>query len=226
MKKLYCGLILFFISPPLFADNIIDRIQQLEGSIVAIHTELIKDLKAPNNPNKKSAIYTRNAAGIIIDPTGIIVTNTHTIINAPIIWVTLTNGSRYQASLLSARVDDDFSLIKIKPDQPLQAVELANSNSANLGEPIIAIGNSEFNQRTLLSGEIKTLLTNKQNGNVEFIAINLNLYRGDSGGPVFDRNGRLLGMVMAKLKTENASTFIIPANKIREQYWHDKQNMP
>lgn len=224
MRCTYFVFIFFFILTPIAfcQTNIIDKIQQLQPSIVSVQTSLTKIINIPDSKDKRTAIYTRTGAGVIIDSSGIIVTNTHTIINAPSISVVLNDGRSFPARLIIANLDYDFSLLKIDTPEPLIATELANSNSANLGEPIVAIGSSELNQNSLLAGEISSLVTNRSSGSVEFVEVNLSLYRGDSGGPVFDRNGRLLGIIMAKHKLKQNSAVIIAANKIRELYWHSK----
>ncbi len=216
-------MIVFLTAQPIFAEeNIIDKIQLLEPSIVTVQTELVKIITMPNSQNRKTATYTRTACGVIIDPSGIIVTNTHTIINAPVVYVILPTGEKIQAEVMFASLGYDFSLLKINTKTPLTALSLADSNAAQVNEPIIAVGSTEFNKSTLLSGTIVNLVTSQSTGNVEFIDINVNLYHGDSGGPVFDRNGRLLGIVMAKHKSLQNIAVIIASNKIRDEYWHYK----
>ncbi len=223
MPYLFALVLVFLFPLTAFAENnIIDKIQQLQQGIVTVETELVKIINVPNSHNKRTATYTRSGCGVIIDASGIIVTNTHTIINAPAIYVILPNGQKIPAEVVFASLSHDFSLLKIQTDQPLTAITLADSNTAKIGEPIIIVGNSDFNQSSLLSGNIQRILASRSSNIIEFIEVNVYLHKGDSGGPVFDRNGHLLGIVMAKHKSAQNIAVIIAANKIRDEYWHYK----
>lgn len=105
--------------------TLIDRIQQTEKSIVAVKTELTRIM--PTNP-PKMATFERTAAGLVIDPTGIIVTNTHTIIHAPFIFVILPDGTKLPAQVIFSSESYDFSFLKIQPPYPLAIVRWADSS--------------------------------------------------------------------------------------------------
>src|SRR5580658_8401472 len=116
-------LALFFITLKDFSSfawadtNLIDRIQQTEKSIVTVRTELTRVM--PTTP-PQIATYYRTAAGLVIDPSGIIVTNTHTIIHAPFIFVILRDGTKLPAQVLFASGEFDFSFLRINPPYPLK----------------------------------------------------------------------------------------------------------
>ncbi len=226
MRFLVLLLIICASSSAFAQDNLINKIQQLEQGIVTVSTELVKIQHNDNDKDRRVVTYSRTGSGVVIDSSGIIVTNTHTIINAPYIWVILADGTKYQADVIGVNMDYDFSLLKINPPSPLIAIQLADSNSAHIDDEIIAIGSSELNQSSMLSGKITSIVQNKTTGNTEFVEVRLNLYKGDSGGPVFDRNGRLLGIVMAKHKMAEDKGVIIASNKIRDEYWNYRKNVP
>ncbi len=200
--------------------NMIEQLEELRPSLVKIKTEYQRIY------DQKMASYERSGTGIIIDPSGIIVTNTHIIWHAPKVTITLHDGRQFTPKLLYVSQEYDFSLLKIDVPDQLSPITWANTQSATLGETIFAIGNSDIDQSSLLQGNIKALVQNQTNGNIEFIECDLNLHHGDSGGPIFNSNGHLLGMVMAKLKDQDRTSLAIAANKIREQYWKYQHNMP
>ena len=197
-------------------ESLISRMQNIQSSIVSVRTVFEKELTTQSG-RRGIASYERNGAGIIIDPSGIIVTNTHIVINAPKILVALSNGKVYEATTLYAS-EADFSFIKIDTGYPLPPIEWADSSQAQLGEPIIAIGNSEYNNQSILGGEITSLLESISSNTIEMIELNLNLYKGDSGGPILNQHGQFLGLIMAKRTTQDRKSYAIASDKIRQEY--------
>ena len=157
---LYNVLLLRYIHCAWADSNLIDRIQQTEKSIVTVRTELTRVM--PTNPPQMATFY-RTAAGIVIDPSGIIVTNTHTIIHAPFIFVILRDGTKLPAQVLFASGEYDFSFLRIYPPHPLPCVSWADSSLINIGDPIIAVGNSDYDNQSIMSGHIKSILQNHVN---------------------------------------------------------------
>jgi len=203
--------------------NLIDRIQQTEKSIVRVRTELTTVTHA--TPPQKITYY-RTAAGIVIDPSGIIVVNTHTIIDAPFIYVTLRDGTKLHAQLIYSSSKYDFSFLRVYPHHPLKSVKWADSSRITVGDKIIAVGNSDYDNHSILSGHVKRLLQKHPKTSVDFLELDLQLYHGDSGGPILDDQGHLLGMIMAKRESEYNSSIAIASNKIHRQYLQYKKNMP
>jgi S1-C subfamily serine protease len=203
--------------------TLIDRIQQTEKSMVTVRTELTRVM---HTSPPQIATYYRTAAGIVIDPSGIIVTNTHTIIHAPFIFVILRDGTKLPADLLFASGEYDFSFLRIHPPHPLDNVAWADSSLISIGDPIIAIGNSDFDNQSIMAGHVKSIIQSHSTSSNDFFELDLDLYHGDSGGPILDNQGRLLGIIMAKRETEPNSSIAIASNKIRQQYLQYKENMP
>jgi len=215
---------LLFMSSFARADTtLIDKIQQTERSIVTVRTELTRLMHT--SPPRTATFY-RTAAGIVIDPSGIIVTNTHTIIHAPFIFVILRDGTKLPADLLFASGEYDFSFLRIHPAHRLYSVTWADSSLINIGDPIIAVGNSDYDDRSIMSGHIKSIIQSLSTSSNDFLELDLDLYHGDSGGPILDGQGRLLGMIMAKRETMPNSSIAIASNKIHLQYLQYKKNMP
>jgi S1-C subfamily serine protease len=215
---------IFLLSTDVFAEtSFIEKLNQAKDAIVDIKTVYTKTMKADNSGRVVS--YERKGTGVVIDPSGVIVTNTHTIINAPHIFVIFKDGTKYEASVVFASSGYDFSLLKINAPSLLKSIAWADSSQIRLGQKIAVIGNSELDEETLLSGEISSIVRNRTTGENELIQMNLNLYKGDSGGPVFDEQRRLLGIVMAKEKSKERSSIAIASNTLRKQYVQYKKSL-
>lgn len=172
--------------------------------------------------NVKAAYLKRVGAGVIIDPSGLIATNTHTIANAQKVTVTLNDGTQVAARIVQYFPEEDFALLSINPPYPLLSIELADSDNIRLGEEVITVGNSELLSQTISGGKIIGIGSHnhqKQDGvNTDMIQINMNVYKGDSGGPLLNRDGQLLGLIVASQADIDRSSFAIPSKKIRMHY--------
>ncbi len=217
MLRVFCGLMVLFFGPPAFAQpSLIDRAQGLKESLVMVKTVYVRGMRSPRGLGLAS--YERNGAGIIIDPSGLVVTNTHTIRNAPHIFIILNDGTKLEAQLAYVSPDYDFSFLKINAGRPLKPVPWADSSRIRLGEEIVAVGNGDYVKHSILSGEVISVLQSHTSGSNEFIETSLNLYKGDSGGAILNRQGQLLGIVMGKAKSKDHSSLAIAADLIRKQY--------
>jgi len=197
-------------------------LQSVEQSLVEIRTVNSKTFDE-NNGHTVTGTYQTQGYGIIIDSYGTIVTNTHIIAGAPHTYVGLSDGTILEAKLVYSS-DADFSFIKIDPPYPLQAITWADSSQAAVGTPIIVLTDSDDNQRHILGGAITNLMNGINTNNVELFELNLNLVHGDSGGPLLDNQGHLLGLIMAKKNDEENKSYAIASNKIQQEYSQYKGN--
>ena len=171
--------------------------------------------------NVKAAQYNRNGAGVLIHPSGIIVTNAHTILRADQIQITFYNQENLPAQVIKVINDLDIALLKVSLPRPIQPVELADSDKIRLGDEVITVGNSTYLKQTISGGKIiglGTTRTNPKTGQpqTDLIQTTVNLYQGDSGGPLFDHKGRLIGLMTAKEMAAEHSSFAVPSNKIKK----------
>ena len=155
--------------------------------------------------------------GVIIDSSGIIVTNTHIIANAEHIYVSLNEDGVFEAVVLY-NSKSDFSFIKIDPPYPLNTISWGDASLLQTGNPIIALANSDTDPRTVLSGEVTNLIKGQHSGNVNYLELKVNLNPGDSGGPIMDEQGDLLGLIMAGSKSDNSQTIAISSDKIQREF--------
>jgi S1-C subfamily serine protease len=88
------------------------------------------------------------------------------------------------------------------------------------------VGNSDYDNQSILSGHITAILQNLSTSSSDFLQLDLDLHHGDSGGPILDDQGRLLGMVMAKRESQPNTSIAIASNKIHLQYLQLRKSMP
>lgn len=163
-------------------------------------------------------------SGWVLDQQGHIVTNHHVIGESQRIEVTLANGESYRATVVGQDPPNDIAVIKIDaPPQDLFPVPFGDSSTLLVGQKVLAIGNPFGLERTLTMGVLSSLnrmLRSPETGRMikSVIQIDAALNRGNSGGPLLDSRGQLIGMNTAILSRsgENAGIgFAVPANTIR-----------
>jgi len=143
-------------------------------------------------------------SGFIYDDQGFIITNAHVVENAVEITVTLADGSQHKASLIGLDEKTDLALIKIKDHGKYQAVDLGNSDQIIMGEWIIAMGNpfglfSESRMPIATAGIISSLHMDfgfQQSGRVyqDMIQTDASINSGNSGGPLVNSEGQVIGI--------------------------------
>ena len=134
-------------------------------------------------------------SGVIVDPTGIIVTNKHVIDNAYEIAVTLSDRTSVQARLLGKGLTFDLAILKIDVDHPLPAIKVGDSDKVRVGDRVIAIGNPLGLSSTVTSGIVSALHRDLSGTPYdEFIQTDAAINHGNSGGPLFNMNGEVIGI--------------------------------
>ncbi|MGB7281131.1 MAG: trypsin-like peptidase domain-containing protein [Candidatus Acidiferrum sp.] len=159
-------------------------------------------------------------SGFVIDSHGYILTNFHVVQDAQSIEVVLGDKSRYPAKFIGADQRNDVALIKIEPKgKPLVALKLGDSSKLQVGQKVLAIGNPFGFQSTLTTGVVSALGRTVQTSQTTFIdeAIQTDaaINRGNSGGPLIDSHGDVIGINSA-IYTPSGTTagigFAIPVN--------------
>jgi S1-C subfamily serine protease len=162
-------------------------------------------------------------SGFVIDSEGHLLTNSHVIAGAQTIQVTLGNLRRYQARLVGADPRSDLALLQIEPGgHKLTALPLGDSSKLLVGQRVLAIGNPFGFQSTLTTGVISALGRTVQTGSKTFIddAIQTDaaINRGNSGGPLLDSHGEVIGINTAIFSPSGTAAgigFAIPINTAR-----------
>ena len=163
-------------------------------------------------------------SGIIIDANNaLVVTNHHVIEDASRVTVTLANGKTYPAIKVGSDPDNDIALIQIhNAPENLTAAELADSDKLLVGQRVLAIGNPFGLDRTLTSGIIsslgRTLKISKDKLLENLIQTDAAINQGNSGGPLLDTAGRVIGIntvILSKSGGNAGIGFAIPINQIK-----------
>jgi len=163
-------------------------------------------------------------SGFVIDPRGYILSNAHVLEGAQSIEVTLGDQSRHPAKLVGADTRNDIALLKIEPrGRKLTALPLGDSRSLRVGQRVLAIGNPFGFQSTLTTGVVSALGRTVQTGEQTFIdeAIQTDaaINRGNSGGPLLDSHGRVIGIntaIFAPTGTTAGIGFAIPIHTAKQ----------
>ncbi len=172
-------------------------------------------------------IHSRNGSGIIISANGFIVTNAHIVQSASRVSVTLHDGTKYSATIKKIIPNEDLALLKIENILDLPYVRLANSNEAKLNEQVFSIGGSALLKHTLSEGKVRGLGVAKKYKSLKdkkivgLLQVNFDIYEGDSGSPLFNADGKLLGIMAASSTRKQKTTFAIPSNKIIQYFKAD-----
>ena len=155
-------------------------------------------------------------SGFIIDPSGLIVTNNHVIDGADEITVTLHDNTKLKATVVGRDERVDVALLRVKSDKPLPSVPFADSSTARVGDWVIAIGNPFGLGGTVTAGIVSALQRDIRSGPYdEFIQTDASINQGNSGGPLFNMNGEVIGINSAIYSRSGGSIgigFAIPAN--------------
>jgi serine protease Do len=159
-------------------------------------------------------------SGFIIDPEGHIVTNNHVIENAAEVEVALNDSSRYKARVVGRDSRTDLALLKIDAGGPLPYVELGNSDQAQVGDWVLAVGNPFGLGGSVSAGIISARGRDINSGPYDdFLQIDAPINRGNSGGPLFDASGRVIGINTAIYTPSGGNVgigFAIPSDAVEK----------
>src|ERR1700726_4662870 len=134
-------------------------------------------------------------SGFIIDPSGIVVTNNHVIADADEVTVILNDGTRLKAEILGRDTKVDLALLRVKPEKPLTSVAFGDSDKLRLGEWVVAIGNPFSLGGTVTAGIVSARNRDINSGPYDnYIQTDAAINRGNSGGPLFNLEGEVIGI--------------------------------
>jgi serine protease Do len=149
------------------------------------------DKNSDMQPRKTNSL----GSGFIVDPSGVVVTNNHVIADADEINVIMNDGTKIKAELVGVDKKTDIAVLKFKPVKPLIAVKFGDSDKLRLGEWVIAIGNP-FS----LGGSVTAGIVSARNRDISqgpydnYIQTDASINRGNSGGPLFNLEGDVVGV--------------------------------
>jgi len=165
----------------------------------------------PKTPRRVSSL----GSGFIIDPAGLVVTNNHVISEADEVSVILNDGTRLTAEVIGRDQKTDLALLRVKPTKPLKAVKFGDSDKLRLGEWVIAIGNPFSLGGTVTAGIVSARNRDINSGPYDnYIQTDAAINRGNSGGPLFNLNGEVIGVNTAIISPSGGSIgigFAVPS---------------
>ena len=168
-----------------------------------------------DKPRKQNSL----GSGFVIDPSGIIVTNQHVIADADEIEVNFQDGTKLIAEVVGQDSKTDIAVLRVKPEKELTAVPFGSSDKIRVGDWVMAIGNP-FG----LGGTVTLGIVSARNRNIDagpyddFIQTDAAINRGNSGGPLFNMDGEVIGINTAIISPTGGSIgigFSIPSATAR-----------
>lgn len=154
-------------------------------------------------------------SGFIVSPDGYVVTNNHVVDGADEVTVSLNDGGRYRAIVKGRDAKSDLALLKIEADKALPYVEFGDSAGTRVGDWVLAVGNPFGLGGTVTAGIVSARGRDIRDGIVDdYLQVDAPINRGNSGGPLFDGSGRVIGVNTAIYSPSGGSVgigFAIPA---------------
>ncbi len=164
-------------------------------------------------PRKVSSL----GSGFVIDPSGLVVTNNHVIEGADEIIINFTDGTKLKVTkILGHDPKTDLALLKVEPKKPLKAVTFGNSGKMRVGDWVMAIGNPFGLGGSVTVGIISATKRDINAGPYDdFLQTDAAINRGNSGGPLFNMDGQVIGVNTAIISPSGGSIgigFAVPSN--------------
>lgn len=190
-------------------------VQRDEPAVVSISTWKVHPASNPGEAPSRVKIF---ASGFVMDPSGIIITNKHVIDGALGLTAVFSNGERVHARLLVAAEMLDLAILKVDVDHPLPALKWGNSDALQVGDPVLTIGNQLGLGIATSAGIVSALNRDLQDLPFDsYVQTDATINHGNSGGPLIDRNGDVIGINTALYNPDENGGFIgigfaIPSN--------------
>ncbi|RKY42886.1 MAG: hypothetical protein DRP85_01615 [Candidatus Makaraimicrobium thalassicum] len=230
---------------PVFAEDprqtpVVKVVQENSGSLVNISTERIVLLREYpswgsygsefdlffeqffNNLRPSHAMKLKSVgSGVIVDKSGLVITNAHVVNMASDIFVILNDGTSIEGEVVYEDAENDLAIVEIEPPKPLTQIKMAKSGDIIIGESVVAIGNplGLENSVTLgiISGKNRSLHSSR--GEIIFddlIQTDAPINPGNSGGALLNLAGDLIGINLAVVQNSQSIGFAIPVEKVRK----------
>jgi len=199
--------------------QVIDRVKD---AVVNIHSERTVQASNEQFANQQTSQNRVNGmgTGIIIDPSGYIVTNNHVVEEVNVIRAVLSDGTTKTAVVVSRNAERDLALLKISVKQPLPTMPIGTASDLMVGETVIAIGNAYGYEHTVSVGIISALKRdirlNKEIAYRSLCQTDACINPGNSGGPLLNVDGQLVGVNVAIRAGAQGIGFAIPADQMVE----------
>jgi serine protease Do len=178
--------------------------------------QFFKNRRGPGGSEQTPRRVNSLGSGFIIDASGLVVTNNHVIADADEINVILNDGTKLKATLVGKDAKSDLALLRVHSDKPIKAVKFGDSEKLRLGEWVIAIGNPFSLGGSVTAGIVSARNRDINSGPYDnYIQTDAAINRGNSGGPLFNLNGEVVGVNTAIISPSGGSIgigFAVPSN--------------
>lgn len=154
-------------------------------------------------------------SGFVVDESGIIITNNHVIENADEVVVNFNDGSKLKADLVGHDEKTDIAVLRVRPEKPLTAVHFGDSQKMRVGDWVMAIGNPFGLGGTVTTGIVSARNRDINSGPYDnYLQTDAAINRGNSGGPLFNQDGEVIGINTAIISPSGGSIgigFAVPS---------------
>jgi len=210
------------LSVPSFAragdGDAIAAVQRASPAVVSIS---IWKAAPPDHPGGEPGRLKVYGSGFVIDPAGTIVTNKHVVDGALDIKAVLADGTVLPATLVDASPLVDLAVVKVNADHPLPSLEWGDSDALQVGQPVLTIGNGLDWSSSVSAGIVSALNRNLMDSPFDrYIQTDATINHGNSGGPLVDLDGKVVGVTTALFNPSANGGFIgigfaIPASTVQ-----------
>jgi serine protease Do len=153
-------------------------------------------------PHKSSSL----GSGFVIDASGIVITNNHVVGDANDIMVIFTDGRKLKAEIIGKDPKVDVAVLRVKSDKPLKTVKFGDSDKMRVGDGVMAVGNPFGLGETVTAGIVSARNRNIDSGPYDnFLQTDASINKGNSGGPLFNMAGEVIGINTAILSPSGGS---------------------
>jgi serine protease Do len=207
---------------------VVEVVQKVSPAVVFIGTEqlvdrrlrgsTLEDLFSGEDPARGRTVHSLGS-GVLIDPSGVIVTNNHVIRGASAIHVVLADGRQLDAEVVGSDAGNDLAVLRIQAKGMLPAARLGTSADLMIGETVVAIGAPLGLQKTVTVGVLSAIgrsfrASDEQVIN-DLLQTDAAINPGNSGGPLLNLDGDVIGINTAILASAQGIGFAIPVDKVR-----------
>jgi len=154
-------------------------------------------------------------SGAIFDSTGLVVTNHHVIEDATRATIITYDGERYSVGIVGFSRRHDLAVLQIMANETFSEFDFGNSDRLKAGQKVVALGNPAGLSFTATEGIVSSPLREASDG-LEYIQTDVTLNPGNSGGPLIDSSGDLVGLVDFKIGGYEELGFAIPSNRVED----------